>query len=52
MSLWTILLLTNYNTATPHHILIYMAVCSTVIGYEAVLGIVRVQDYYRARYAR
>ncbi len=51
MSLWTILLLTDYSTTATHQTMVYVAICSAVIGYEVVLGIVRVQDYYRKRYA-
>ncbi len=47
LSLWSILLLTEYGSATAYQTLVYLAVCSTVIGYEVVLGVVRVQDYYR-----
>ncbi len=52
LSLWSILLLTDYGSATAYQTLVYLAVCSTVIGYEVVLGVVRVQDYYRTHYTR
>lgn len=32
--------------------LFYLGVAATVIGYETVLGTVRIQDYYRAKYTR
>ncbi len=50
LALWTILLVTDYSTVATPYTLVYMAVCCAVIGYEVVLGIVRVQDYYTMRY--
>ena len=32
--------------------MVYLGVCSAVIGYEVVLGVVRVQDYFTAYYIR
>jgi len=51
-SLWTILLLTDFSSMGCYQSLLYLGVGMAVIGYEAVLGVVRVQDYFKAKYTR
>ncbi len=46
-SLWTVLLLTDYSRIMDSFSgLMYLGICCTIIVYEVILGIVRVQDYY------
>lgn len=50
--LWSILLLTRYEAmADGWDVAAYVTIIGLVIAYEAVIGVVRVEDYYHARYA-
>ncbi|KAK3603925.1 hypothetical protein CHS0354_042934 [Potamilus streckersoni] len=51
-SLWTILMVTDFSRMTAYESLAYLLVCSIIITYEFILGVVRVQDYFSAYYAR
>jgi phosphatidylglycerophosphate synthase len=50
-SLWSIIQMTpidNFNNLK----LIIIIVCYSVIGYETIIGIVRVEDFYEAKFNR
>ncbi|KAJ8307666.1 hypothetical protein KUTeg_014780 [Tegillarca granosa] len=51
ISLWTILMVTNFSTMSLQGLVLYVMSCVIIITYEFVLGVVRVQDYFRAYYA-
>lgn len=50
--LWTILVVTDFSNMTVLQIWLYVGACAVIISYEFVLGVVRVQDYFQAYYAR
>ncbi|CAL1537775.1 unnamed protein product [Lymnaea stagnalis] len=52
LSLWTILMVTDFSAMSWAHIAIYISACAIIIAYEFTLGIVRVQDFFRAYYFR
>ncbi|KAL3860579.1 hypothetical protein ACJMK2_010681 [Sinanodonta woodiana] len=51
-SLWTILMVTDFSGMSAFESLVYLLACSIIITYEFILGVVRVQDYFSAYYAR
>ncbi|XP_052061941.1 uncharacterized protein LOC127702005 [Mytilus californianus] len=51
-ALWSILLTTDFTQMTWKQTNIYITSCSVIIGFEFVLGVVRVQDYFRSYYLR
>ncbi|XP_060570081.1 uncharacterized protein LOC132728455 [Ruditapes philippinarum] len=52
VSLWTILMVTDFSQMTSSQIWLYTGACVVIIAYEFVLGVVRVQDYFQAYYSR
>lgn len=52
LSLWTILMVTDFATMTFQESLLLLFSCVVIMGYEFVIGVVRVQDYFRAYYQR
>ncbi|XP_064598870.1 uncharacterized protein LOC135465558 [Liolophura sinensis] len=50
--LWSLLLLTDYRGMTLRQIAFYIGACAIIIIYEFILGVVRVQDYFSAYFAR
>ncbi|KAH9515704.1 hypothetical protein Btru_011767 [Bulinus truncatus] len=52
LSLWSILMVTDFSQMTWMQTAVYVLACSLIIGYEFTLGIVRVQDFFRAYYFR
>ncbi|XP_071173170.1 uncharacterized protein [Mytilus edulis] len=51
-ALWSILLTTDFTLMTWKQTNIYITSCTVIIGFEFVLGVVRVQDYFRSYYLR
>jgi len=49
-ALWSIMLTTDFSQMTWNQTSIYVISCSVIIGFEFVLGVVRVQDYFRSYY--
>ena len=47
--LWTILLLVSWSSMSVLQAVILFSICAGVMGLEAVLGVVRVQDYFMAK---
>ena len=47
--LWSMLLLTDLTVMSPLQLVAFVGVALSVISLECVLGIVRVQDYYKAK---
>ena len=47
--LWSMLLLTDLTVMSPLQLVAFVGVASSVISLECVLGVVRVQDYYKAK---
>ncbi|XP_078587318.1 uncharacterized protein LOC144868684 [Branchiostoma floridae x Branchiostoma japonicum] len=52
LALWSILLVTDYRGMTVLQSSVLIASCAVVILYEFTIGVVRVQDYFRAFYSR
>lgn len=52
VSLWTILMVTDFSIMTSFQTWLYISACVSIIAYEFVVGVVRVQDYFQAYYAR
>ena len=51
-ALWSIMLTTDFSQMTWNQTSIYVISCSVIIGFEFVLGVVRVQDYFQSYYLR
>lgn len=45
-------MVTDFGNMTASETLLYTGACAIIIAYEFVLGVVRVQDYFQAYYAR
>jgi len=45
-TLWSILLLTQYHDMTNLGTILFLGISCTIMLYEVILGIVRIQDYY------
>ena len=52
LSLWSILMVTDFTHMSSQKKWLFVGSCSTIISYEFILGIVRVQDYFQAYYSR
>lgn len=52
LSLWTIIQSTNFDLLTRNESIVYLFVCYGVIAYESVIGIVRVQDFFLAKFKK
>jgi phosphatidylglycerophosphate synthase len=50
-TLWSILLFVDYQHFSLYQLIIFTGLCSAVIVYEIILGVVRVQDYFHAFYS-
>jgi cytidyltransferase-like protein len=50
--LWTIIQSVNFEAASFGQSLGFLAICYGVCAYETVIGIVRVQDYFNAKFKR
>ncbi len=50
LSIWTIIQYTDFTTTSTFQIIIYLSLCYGVIGYETVIGVIRVQDYFLASF--
>ena len=47
--LWTILLLVSWSSMGFFQALVFIGVCAGVMALEIILGVVRVQDYFKAK---
>lgn len=52
LSLWTILQMTNFDLMSQNEVIVYLTVSYSVIAYESILGVVRVQDYFLAKFKK
>ncbi|XP_033755412.1 uncharacterized protein LOC117338250 [Pecten maximus] len=52
LCLWSILMVTDFAPMTIQETLLLLSSCILIMGYEFVIGVVRVQDYFRAFYQR
>ncbi|BFZ13107.1 hypothetical protein BsWGS_16146 [Bradybaena similaris] len=52
LTLWSLLLVTDFTNMSWLQTAVYVSPCVIVIGYEFILGVVRVQDYFMAYYFR
>jgi len=52
LSIWTILQFTNFFQTNLTEMIMYLILCYSVIGYESVIGIIRVQDYFLAAFKK
>lgn len=50
-TLWTIMLFADYHDFSWFQLLAFIGISSATIGYEVILGVVRVQDYFHASYS-
>jgi phosphatidylglycerophosphate synthase len=50
LSLWTILQTSDFSAATGSELFMMLLVCYSVMAYEIVIGIVRVEDFFKATY--
>lgn len=52
LSIWTILQFTNFSQTNFFELIMYLILCYSVIAYESVIGIIRVQDYFLASFKK
>ena len=52
ISLWTILQTADLGETSGYEKFMCLFVCYTVISYETVIGIVRVEDYFKAQFKK
>lgn len=52
ISIWTIIQYTNFELVSFYEASVYLFICYAVISYETVIGIVRVQDFFKAMFKR
>lgn len=52
LSLWTIVQVIDLGKSSDVETLAFLAVCYAVISYESIIGVVRVQDFFLARFKR
>lgn len=52
LSIWTIIQYTDFTAVTNFQAFIYLFVCYGVISYESIIGIVRVQDFFLAKFKK
>lgn len=52
LSIWTILQFTNFSQTNLTEMIMYLILCYSVIAYESVIGIIRVQDYFLAAFKK
>lgn len=52
LALWSITMVTDFTGMTWVQVVLYLAPCVIIMAYEFTLGVVRVQDYFRAYYLR
>ncbi|CAF0756612.1 unnamed protein product [Brachionus calyciflorus] len=52
LSLWTILQITDFDRMSRNESIVYLVICYGVIVYESILGVVRVQDYFLAKFKK
>ena len=48
--LWSMLMLTDLSVMSLWQLVVFVGVASFVIVLECVLGVVRVQDYFKAKW--
>ena len=47
--LWTILVLVSWSSMGFFQSLVFIGICAGVMALEVILGVVRVQDYFKAK---
>lgn len=52
LSIWTIMQYTDFASTSTLQTSIYLFLCYAIIGYETVIGVVRVQDYFLASFKK
>lgn len=52
LSIWTILQFTDFSGTNNSESIFYLILCYSIIGYETVIGIIRVQDYFLASFKK
>lgn len=52
LALWSVLMVTDFGHMTGMQLLLYLTPICLVIGFECILGVVRVQDYFYSYYLR
>jgi phosphatidylglycerophosphate synthase len=50
LSIWTIIQTTSLESTTSTEAFIYLSIAYAVISYETIIGIVRVQDFFLAKF--
>lgn len=52
LSIWTIMQYTDLAGTSTFQTSLYLFLCYAIIGYETVIGVVRVQDYFLASFKK
>ena len=52
LSIWTLLQFTDFDKVQNFETIIYLTLCYSVIAYETVIGVIRVQDYFLASFKK
>lgn len=52
LSIWSIMQAVNFDLVTNTQAFLFIFVCYAVMGYESVIGIVRVQDFFSVKFKR
>jgi phosphatidylglycerophosphate synthase len=52
ISIWTIIQFINFDLVSNHEAFICLAICYAIISYESIIGIVRIQDFFLAKFKR
>lgn len=52
LSIWTILQTTNFELLSSNESILFLVVCYGVMSYEIIIGIVRVDDFFMAKFKR
>lgn len=47
--LWTILIVVSWSSMGFLQALVFVGICAGVMALEIILGVVRVQDYFKAK---
>ena len=52
LSLWTVIQMIDFNLVAQTEVTIFLIICYSVMAYESIIGIIRVQDYFLASFKR
>ncbi len=52
LSIWSIIQTVDFTMVTNSSMFLFIFICYAVMAYESVIGIVRVQDFFLAKFKR